>query len=79
MTRFEVGKTYRHNWIGDADLFDDWTVTKRTATTITINNGRETRVCRINKGLSEYNGCECVKPYGGYSMSPTLRAEKAVA
>jgi hypothetical protein len=74
MKKFEIGKTYTHGWIGDSDLFTDWTVLKRTAQTITITRGRETKTCRIIKALSEMEGAECVYPFGKYSMCPTLRA-----
>lgn len=74
MTKFEVGKSYTHGWIGDADLFTTWKVIKRTAQTITITTGKETKTCRIIKALSERNNAECVFPFGQYSMCPTLRA-----
>ena len=74
MRTFEVGKTYTHGWIGDAELFTSWTVIKRTAATITITTGKETKTCRIIKGLSEMNKAESVFPFGQYSMAPTLRA-----
>lgn len=74
MRKFETGKSYTHGWIGDADLFTTWKVIKRTAQTITITTGKETKTCRIIKALSEMNGAECVFPFGQYSMAPTLRA-----
>lgn len=74
MIKFETGKTYTHGWPGDGDLFTSWTVTKRTAQTITITDGRETKSCRILKDYSEMDGSETVKPFGSYSMCPILRA-----
>lgn len=74
MSRFEIGKTYTHGWIGDSDLFTSWTVQKRTDTTITITNGKETKKCKIIKALSEMDNRECVFPFGKYSMCPILRA-----
>ena len=74
MKKFEVGKTYTHGWIGDANLFSSWTVTKRTAQTITISNGKETKTCRIIKVISEYRNAESVFPQGRYSMCPILSA-----
>lgn len=74
MKKFEVGKSYTHGWIGDSNLFTTWKVIKRTAQTITITDGRETKTCRIIKALSEMNNTECVFPFGQYSMCPTLRA-----
>lgn len=78
MKKFEVGKTYTHGWIGDSELFTNWEVIKRTAQTITIKHCKEIRTCRIIKQLSEWEGAECVHPYGKYSMCPTLRATEDV-
>lgn len=74
MRKFEIGKNYTHGWIGDAELFTTWTVTKRTAQTITITDGRKTKTCRIIKGLSEMRNAESVYPFGQYSMCPILSA-----
>lgn len=74
MRTFEIGKSYTHGWIGDAELFTTWTVTKRTAQTITITDGRKTKTCRIIKGLSEMRNAESIFPYGQYSKCPTLSA-----
>jgi hypothetical protein len=76
MKQFEVGKSYTHGWIGDADLFTTWKVLKRTAQTITIKHGNQVKTCRIIKGLSEMNDAECIYPYGKYSMCQTLRANR---
>lgn len=53
MKTFEIGKSYTHGWTGDADLFTTWEVVKRTAKTITITDGKETKTCKIIKQLSE--------------------------
>lgn len=75
MKKFEIGKSYTHGWIGDSELFTTWQVIARTAQTITIERCGKIKKCRINKDLSEMFGAEAVKPYGTYSMSPTLTAE----
>lgn len=79
MKKFEVGKQYVHGWIGDSDLFTTWTVIKRTAKTITIKEeGTQldrVKTCRIIDRLSQWEGAECVFPFGQYSMAPTLRAK----
>lgn len=74
MLKFEIGKSYTHGWIGDSNLFTTWTVLRRTAQTITITNGEETKTCKIIKQLSAWENAECVYPFGKYSMCPTLRA-----
>jgi hypothetical protein len=55
-----------------------YTVTARTAQTITITDGKQTKKCRINKMYSEYNKVETVFPLGQYSMCPILTAEKII-
>jgi hypothetical protein len=74
MKKFEVGKSYTHGWIGDADLETTWLVVKRTAKTVTIKHCKEVKTCRINSKVSEWENAEVVFPYGTYSMCPTLRA-----
>lgn len=74
MKAFEVGKQYTHGFIGDSELFVTWTVVKRTAQTVTITDGRETKTCKIIKQVSEYRNAESVFPFGRYSMCPILSA-----
>ena len=78
MKKFEVGKRYTHGWIGDCELFTTWTVIKRTAKTVTIKEEgtqlNNVKTCRIIDRLSQWEGAECVFPFGQYSMAPTLRA-----
>lgn len=75
MTKFEAGKTYFMRAIGDHDCVWEYTVTKRTASTVTLDNGKGSIVCKINKKVSEWNNTESVYPLGRYSMAPVLRAE----
>lgn len=74
MKQFEIGKTYSTRSICDHECVWNFTVVKRTASTITITDGKETKTCRIVKNLSEYDGRETVRPLGNYSMCPLLRA-----
>lgn len=75
MSKFEIGKSYTHNWIGDSDLHTTWTVLSRTAQTVKITDGKEIKTCKIIKGLSEMRNAESVYPFGKYSMCPILSAE----
>ena len=77
MKKFEIGKTYSMNSACMHDCVWSYTVTARTAQTITLNDGEKVIRCRINKGLSEYRGAESVYPLGRYSMAPILSADKA--
>jgi len=77
LATFEIGKTYKMGWIGDSNLFTYYTVLKRTAKTVTVQNAKytkEVKTCRIKI----YDNSEYVSPTGVYSMSPVLKAEKLV-
>ena len=76
MKKFETGKTYQMRSIGDQDCVWTYTVKARTAQTITLDDGKEVRRCRISKKASEYRGAETVLPLGNYSMAPMLSADK---
>lgn len=75
MNKFEVGKKYTHNWIGDSNLFTTWEVLSRTAQTITMTNGKDVKTCKVIKALSEMRDAESVYPFGKYSMCPILSAK----
>ena len=74
MTKFEIGKQYSMTSPCDHNCVWNYTVISRTASTITITDGKETKTCRIVKQLSEYRGTETVRPLGNYSMCPLLSA-----
>lgn len=79
MKTFEVGKTYTMRSIGDHDCVWTYTVVKRTAKTITISDGQETKTCRVNAKTSEIRNAESIYPLGRYSMSPVLSADSEEA
>jgi hypothetical protein len=72
MSYFAPGKTYRLTFIGDADLHVAWKVLKRTRKFVTITDGNETK--RV--GVRLYCGVEQCLPFGSYSMSPVLAADR---
>lgn len=74
MTKFESGKTYSMRSACDHECIWTYTVTARTASTITLDDGSKEIKCRIIKALSEMDNRECVRPLGNYSMAPILRA-----
>lgn len=74
MKQFEIGGTYSMRSICDHNCVWTYTVTNRTAQTITITDGKKTQKCRISKKVSEYRGAETVYPLGQYSMAPALSA-----
>ena len=77
MKQFEIGSTYSMRSACNHDCVWAYTVTARTAQTITITDGKETLKLRINKRVSEYRAAESVFPLGQYSMAPILSADKA--
>lgn len=74
MKKFEIGKTYTMRSICNHDCVWSYTVTARTAQTITITDGREVKRCRISKAVTQYLDAETVFPLGQYSMAPSLTA-----
>lgn len=71
---FETNKNYLMGWIGDSELKTEYTVIKRTEKTVTVKEISNNKVknCRIKV----YDNCEYIKPFGTYSMSPSLYANK---
>lgn len=69
MKRFETGKTYKTVNMGN------FTVISRTAKTITVLDINDKPITRR---IYIYEGSECVKPLGNYSMAPVLRADREV-
>lgn len=70
---FVVGKTYYARSICDYDTVFKFTVIKRTAKRLTLQDEYgETRV----RGVSLYDGVETCSPYGSYSMSATIYANR---
>lgn len=76
MKQFEIGKTYTMASPCDRNCVWTYTVTKRTAKTITISDGTETKTCRVNTQISEDRNAETIFPVGRYSMCPALSADK---
>lgn len=74
MKKFEIGKAYSMRSICDHNCIWTYTVTARTAQTITITDGEKVQKCRINKKASEYRNAETIYPLGQYSMAPSLTA-----
>ena len=72
MKKFEVGKTYNMTSICDHNCIWTYTVTARTAQTITITDGKNVQKCRIDKKISEYRNTETVYTLVKYSMCPSL-------
>ena len=82
--RFEVGKTYATCSIGNTDCIISAKILRRTASTVTVEMvrggvcGEKIRTFRISKALTGYIGAEAIKPWGSYSMAPTISADRAL-
>lgn len=74
MKKFEVNGIYTMRSICNHECVWRYIVIARTAATITVTDGEETKTLRINKKCSEYCGAETVYPMGRYSMAPVLHA-----
>ena len=74
MKTFEIGQTYNMRSACMHDCTWSYIVTKRTAQTVTISDGKTTKTCRICKQVSQYHGAETIFPLGQYSMAPSLTA-----
>ncbi len=71
MHKFEVGKTYYGRSVCDYDCIITVTVASRTAKFITTDEGKRLGVKPMYDGSAEY-----VSPWGHYSMSPIVIAER---
>lgn len=82
MSKFEVGKTYETRSPGDHNCVISARIVKRTDKTVTFVEfsrhfpGRDEapKVARVR----EWEGVERFDPWGRYSMSPTMAADRAV-
>ena len=72
---FEIGQTYSMRSPCDHNCIWEYTVIARTAQTITIDDGKNAKTCRISPKYSEYRGEETIFPLGHYSMNPILGAD----
>lgn len=71
VVRFEVGKTYYDRAMSDYDTIYAFDVIARTAKQLTIKERDKT----YRRGVYVYNGVECCKPHGTYSMCSVIRAD----
>lgn len=76
MKTFEIGETYNMRSPGMHDCIWSYTVTKRTAQTVTITDGKEIKTCRISKTYSQHRNAETIFPLGQYSLCPSLSADR---
>ena len=79
VTRFEVGKKYKHGYIGDSNLFTTYKVVNRTKCFIHLEPTSPNDPDPIKKvKVFNFQGIEHCRPDGYFSMCPILSAEKEV-
>ena len=72
MIKFEVGKTYYTRSMSDYDCIFDFTITGRTDKSIkTVIRGKA-----VTRRIKVRDGVETFAPFGVYSMSPVIYANK---
>jgi hypothetical protein len=69
-TQFQVGRTYSTRSIGDHECIYSFTILKRTAKSVTVEVYGKT----VRRGVYEWHGVECFKPFGTYSMCAIIHA-----
>ena len=71
MSKFNIGTTYTTRSIADHDTVITAKVLKRTAKFVTVKTQFDAaKRC----GIVIIDGVETIKPWGSYSMAPTIRA-----
>jgi hypothetical protein len=70
---FEVGTTYYDRAMSDWDTIYAFKIVGRTAKQLTIEERGEKT---YKRGIYVYDGVECCKPHGTYSMCSVIRADR---
>lgn len=70
--KFQENETYQTRSIGDNDCIISVTIKKRTAKTVVTIEDKRFRIY-------EYEGVERIRPWGSYSMCPSIGADQIVA
>lgn len=76
IVRFEVGTTYYTRSIGDHNCIWRFRVVRRTASSVWVAGDFDTAGTVERRKVSQYDGREIFSPFGRYSMSPTVYADK---
>ena len=77
-TRFQIGKKYRHGYIGDSQLFRTYKVVNRTKCFIHIEPTDEKDPDIKKVKTYKFEGIEHCRPDGYFSMCPILAADDQV-
>lgn len=70
--RFEVGVSYFCRSLGDSECIWHFRIIRRTESSVWVEvNGKESR-----RGIRVWDGVEKFEPFGRYSMSPVVSADR---
>ena len=72
--RFADGGRYSATSIGDSNCVWTWEVVSRTARFVTLRDGATGDVRRV--GVYQWDGVERARPFGSYSMAPSISADR---
>lgn len=82
-TAFQVGNTYEARSLCDFECKWSFTVVARTARFLTLksdsfrNGSDHSDTARV--GICTWSGHEIARPFGSYSMAPTISSEREAA
>lgn len=74
-TTFQIGETVATRSACDHNCIFRFTVIARTAKFVTLDDGRKT----YRVGIKVWDGRESAKPFGMFSMSPSVHAGQDIA
>lgn len=74
--KFVPGVTYYTRSIGDHNCIWRFTVVRRTASSVWVSGDFHNGGAVQRRKVEEYNGAETFSPFGRYSMSPSVYADK---
>lgn len=77
IAKFEVGKTYFCQFLGDSDIYLTVKILSRTEKMVTALMDDQVKKFKIK--VMQYNNTESFKPLGTYSLAPTITALKVVS
>lgn len=76
VVKFVPGVTYYTRSIGDHNCIWRFTVVRRTASSVWVTGDFDKAGTVERRKVEEYNGAEKFSPFGRYSMSPSVYADK---
>lgn len=76
VAKFAPGVTYYTRSLGDHNCIWRFTVVRRTASSVWVTGDFDKAGTVERRKIDQYNGNETFSPFGRYSLSPTVYADK---